>query len=96
LYKGKYDAPTGSPPVVQETGAYTGDLKVKYEAMAQELAAASRKLINYVNSVVWEHDEINLTGSVGFPAVLRNMLAERFKIVTTPEFLDLKKAIEKA
>jgi hypothetical protein len=84
------------PPVVEETGAYTGEVKVKYDAMAKQLADASRKLINYVNTVVWEGEKMNPSGTFGFPAVLRGMLAERFKIVTTAEFLDLKTAIERA
>jgi hypothetical protein len=80
--------------VVQETGAYTGEIKVKYEEMANQLAAAGRKMINYVNTVVWQDGKIDPSGSRGFPAVVRNMLAERAKILNTPQFVELKKAID--
>jgi hypothetical protein len=54
LYKGKYDAPTGGAPVVTETGAYTGDLKVKYEALTEKLEAGGSKLADFVNGA-WPH-----------------------------------------
>jgi hypothetical protein len=62
--------------------------------MTKQLAAASRKLIDYVNTVVWQEDKIEPTGTFGFPATLRGMVAERAKILFTTEFVDLKKAIE--
>jgi hypothetical protein len=94
LFKGKYNAPTGLPPVVEETGAYTGELRAKYEAMAKQLAAATRKMINFVNTVVWQDGK--MSGTPGFPEQVGAMLAERSRILNTTEFLDLKKEIEKA
>jgi hypothetical protein len=94
LYKGKYDPPTGLPPVVQETGAYSSNVMLQYDTMAKKLAVPTRNLINYVNTMVWQDGKIYPPGSLGFPAVLRNMIFERGKIINTPEFLDLKKALE--
>ena len=80
--------------MVLETGAYTGQLKVKYDAMAKKLAAATRKMINYVNTEVFQEHEMDQTGAAGFGAQVGNMLAERRRILNTTEFSDLKKAIE--
>jgi hypothetical protein len=77
LYKGRYDAPIELAHTVQETGDYKCELKVKYKAMTKQLAAASREMINYVNTVVWQNDKMNSIGSPGFLAVVGNMLAER-------------------
>jgi hypothetical protein len=49
LYEGKHDAPTGPPPNVKETGAYTGQLKVKYEELKDKLDSYGGKIIDLVN-----------------------------------------------
>jgi hypothetical protein len=49
VYKGKYDAPTGPVPVVKETGAYTGELQTKYDALTDKLEAGGSKLADFVN-----------------------------------------------
>jgi hypothetical protein len=49
LYKGKYDTPTGSPPIVQATGAYSGQLQVKYEALKAQVSKYGGKIIDLVN-----------------------------------------------
>jgi len=84
VYKGKYEAPTGSPPVVQETGAYTGDLKVKYDEMAKKLAAAIRKMINYVNTAVFQNGQMDTVAGAGFGAQVGEMLATRAKLLNLP------------
>jgi hypothetical protein len=88
LYKGKYDAPVGQPPVVRETGTYTGESKAKYDKALEQLAHASKKLINYVNQVVWQDNKIDPAGAAKFPSVVQNMVAERSKILK--EVGDLK------
>jgi hypothetical protein len=50
LYKGKYDAPTGPAPVVTETGAYTPELQVQYNALVAKIAAGGDKLADFVNA----------------------------------------------
>jgi hypothetical protein len=64
--------------------------------MVQKLAAATRKLMNYVNNVVWVDEKIDPVGTTGFFNALRTMVAERGQVLFTPEFLELKNAIEKA
>jgi hypothetical protein len=81
LYKGKYDAPAGQPPVVRETGAYTGEAKAKYDKALTQLAQASKTLINYVNEVIWQDNKIDVAGAAKFPSVVSNMVAERSKIL---------------
>lgn len=49
LYEGKHDAPTGSPPIVKETGAYTGQLQIKYEALKEKVDLYGGKIIDLVN-----------------------------------------------
>ena len=46
---GKHDAPTGPPPTVKETGAYTGLLKVKYEELKDKLDVYGGRIIDMVN-----------------------------------------------
>jgi hypothetical protein len=81
LYIGKYDAPAGPPPVVQETGTYTGEAKARYDMALAQLAQASKKLIDYVNEVVWQDNKIDPAGAAKFPSVVSNMVAERSKIL---------------
>jgi hypothetical protein len=94
LYQGKYNNPTGPPPTVSETGAYTGELKVKYEAVAERLALATRKMINYVNTVVWQDEKVDQIGAAGFPKAIGTMLADRGSILNSTDFLELKKAVQ--
>jgi hypothetical protein len=49
LYEGKHDAPAGPPPIVKETGAYTGQLKVKYEELKDKLDSYGGRIIDLVN-----------------------------------------------
>jgi hypothetical protein len=88
LYKGKFDAPTGQHPVVRETGAYTGESKVKYDKALGLLEKESKKLIAFVNEVVWQDNKIDPAGSAKFPSVVGNMVAQRQKILK--ELGDLK------
>ncbi|KAF2416275.1 hypothetical protein EJ08DRAFT_703688 [Tothia fuscella] len=95
LYSGKYDAPTGSPPLAKETGAYPAELQAKYEAMAKKLAVPTQDLVKYVNTQVWQNGKMNDAGSSGFVAVVSKVVGERNKIINTTEFQELKAAIEK-
>jgi hypothetical protein len=81
--------------VVQETGAYKGELQVKYEAILKQLAVPSRKLVEYANDVSFADGKMDVTAAPGFFALQVGMLTERARVVNTTEFLELKKAIEK-
>lgn len=50
MYKGRYDAPTSQPPVVKETGAYTGEVAAKYNELAKKLEDSGAKLVQFVNA----------------------------------------------
>jgi len=54
LYAGKFDAPTGPKIAVKETGAYTGEAKVKYETLVKKLDDSGAKLADFVNGA-WPH-----------------------------------------
>jgi hypothetical protein len=49
LYQGKHDAPTGSPPVVKETGAYPAELQAKYDILKTKVEKYGTKIIDLVN-----------------------------------------------
>ena len=49
MYEGKHDAPIGLLPIIKETGAYTGHLKVKYEELKEKLDSYGGKIIDLVN-----------------------------------------------
>jgi hypothetical protein len=95
VYKGQYNSPEGPQPVVNETGAYTGELKIKYEAMAKKLAVPTQDLVKYVNTQVWQDNKMNDAGMAGFAGVVSKVVGERNKIINTTEFAELKAAIAK-
>jgi hypothetical protein len=62
LYEGKHDAPTGSRPVVTKTGAYIGQLQVKYDALKSEISKYGGKIIDLVNKAWPANKELKDVG----------------------------------
>jgi hypothetical protein len=81
--------------VVKDTGAFTGDLKVKYDAISAQLTTASYKMTNYVNEAVFPDGKMNAAAGLKFGDQVKGMLAERQRILATPEFKELKNAVDK-
>ena len=52
----------GSPPVVKETGAYTGELQVKYEAIRAQIEKYGAKIIELVNKAWPANKELKDAG----------------------------------
>jgi hypothetical protein len=96
VYKGKYNAPTGSPPTVTETGAMTGQLKAKYDKVIRLLDEAGTKSIVYINGKTNQNSKFDPAKGKGFFAELAAMGKEKDKIIAGPDMADLKAAVEKA
>jgi lytic cellulose monooxygenase (C1-hydroxylating) len=92
VYQGKYEAPTGQPPVVKETGAYTGELDVKYRDLVKKLDAAGVKLAEFVNEA-WPHYEPSDKRFKEFPDLIKQAMKER-KLLSD-EVEAFKKAVQK-
>ncbi|RDI78049.1 hypothetical protein Vi05172_g11992 [Venturia inaequalis] len=73
-YDGRYDAPTGPAPAVKETGAYTGELQAKYEAMRDRMQDANTKIIDMVNKAWPANKEFSM--SVGLTYMKTQMSPE--------------------
>ncbi|TLD37872.1 Rhamnogalacturonate lyase B [Venturia nashicola] len=73
-YEGKYDLPAGPAPVVKETGAYTGELQTKYEAIRDRMQDANSKIIEMVNKAWPANKEFSM--SVGLAYMKTQMSTE--------------------
>jgi flagellar hook-associated protein FlgK len=53
VYKGKYDPPTGAPPVVamKDTGAFPPGIDEKYQKFKKESDASASRMHNFFNSL---------------------------------------------
>jgi hypothetical protein len=80
LYSGKFDAPTGQVPAVKDTGAYTGELKVKYDAILKKLDESGERLSEFVNKA-WPHYEPNKAEFKKYPAMIVEASKERKQIL---------------
>jgi len=80
LYAGKFDAPNGQPPVASETGEYTGEAKVRYQALVDKLDKSGEVLSNFVNSA-WPHYKPNKTEFAKYPAMIQKASKERLDIL---------------
>lgn len=49
-YNGKYEAPTGAPLPVKETGGYSPELAVKYQNMLRKIERPGMNLATFVNT----------------------------------------------
>ena len=93
MYKGKYEAPTGQPPVVRETGAYTGEVKAKYDAILGKLAESGGRLTDFVNAA-WPHYKPDKVEFSKYPAMIVEASKERVQILK--DLGSLKEAIQKS
>jgi hypothetical protein len=93
VYKGKFDAPTGAAPVVTDTGAYTGQVKVLYDALLAKLDASGEKLSTFVNSA-WSHYMPNKAEFKKYPAMVQLASQER-KQILKEALPELQEAIKK-
>jgi hypothetical protein len=96
VYQGKYNAPTGSPPTLKETGAMVGELKAKYDKVIQLLDDTGKKTIVYINGNANQNSKLDPAKGQGFFAELAAMGKEKDKIIAGPDMADLKAAVEKA
>jgi hypothetical protein len=51
LYQGKYDAPTGSPAVVKNTGDFPGSLQKKYQDLSKKFDGITSSLLDSINTI---------------------------------------------
>jgi hypothetical protein len=80
LYSGKFDTPTGEPPVVRETGEYSGEAKVRYADLVKRLDDAGGKLAEFVNAA-WPHYKPNQTEFSKYPGLIQKASKERLEIL---------------
>ena len=79
--------------MVKETGAYTGEIKVKYDAIVKKLDESGAALSKFVNAA-WPHYKPNKTEFAKYPAMIKEASKERVKILKDLDSLvqDIKKA----
>jgi hypothetical protein len=60
--------------VVKETGVYTGDLKIKYEALRNKMSDSNSKIIEMVNKAWPANKEFNM--QIGLAYIKTQMSSE--------------------
>jgi len=81
---------------VTETGAMTGELKVKYDKVIRQLDETGKRTILYINGNANQNAKLDPAKGQGFFAELAAMGKEKDKIIAGPDMADLKAAVEKA
>ena len=72
--------------MVKETGAYVGEVKVKYDAIVQKLDESGEKLSVFVNAA-WPHYKPNQTEFAKYPAMIKKASKERLDILKDIDLL---------
>jgi len=93
MYNGKYDAPTGKPPVVKETGTYPPELEAKYEDMVRKIDKPGLVLSTFVNAA-WHHYKTDADEFKKYPGLVIEATKETKKVVNS--LLDDIEAFKKA
>jgi hypothetical protein len=96
LYRGRYDAPSGPIPVVKETGAYSGDIAAKYDALRSRMDRTSDSIISLVNDN-WKNNANVLEGVKGLGKALAPFgPALKDYITVVKDIVDFKKLLDAA
>lgn len=93
MYNGKFDAPTGQPAVVKETGFYTGEVRVKYDEIVGKLEKSGGRLTDFVNAA-WPHYTPDKVEFSKYPAMIKEASKERILILKDLD--NLKKELQKS